>query len=171
MATICNMGAEIGATTSIFPYNRRMYEYLKATGRSDLAELVLSFSIKASVRSAERSLTSRKADSFRENLKADEGAQYDQVIEINLSELEPHINGPFTPDRATPLSEFADAVRKNGWPEELKVHLPFTEREREREKEVTMLWLLSLSFRCSSLHISTPPGWSDRQLHQLVLRR
>ncbi|OUM61414.1 hypothetical protein PIROE2DRAFT_12565 [Piromyces sp. E2] len=102
MATICNMGAEIGATTSVFPFNERMEEYLKATGRSEIAEL---------------------AKQYKDLLKADEGCHYDQIIEINLSELEPHINGPFTPDLATPLSEFKNAVEKNGWPEELKVGL------------------------------------------------
>lgn len=59
----------------------------------------------------------------REHLKADEGAQYDQLIEINLSELEPHVNGPFTPDLAHPLSKFAEEMRKNGWPTELKAGL------------------------------------------------
>jgi len=102
MATICNMGAEIGATTSIFPYNERMDEYLRATRRSEIADL---------------------AKQYKDLLRADEGCQYDQIIEINLSELEPHINGPFTPDLATPLSEFKNAVEKNGWPEELKVGL------------------------------------------------
>jgi aconitate hydratase len=102
MATICNMGAEIGATTSIFPYNERMDEYLRATRRNEIADL---------------------AKQYKDLLKADEGCQYDQIIEINLSELEPHINGPFTPDLATPLSEFKNAVEKNGWPEELKVGL------------------------------------------------
>jgi len=102
MATICNMGAEIGATTSVFPYNDRMDEYLRATRRSEIADL---------------------AKQYKDLLKADEGCQYDQIIEINLSELEPHINGPFTPDLATPLSEFKNAVEKNGWPEELKVGL------------------------------------------------
>lgn len=102
MATICNMGAEIGATTSLFPYNSRMGDYLAATKRSDIAEY---------------------AKSFQHNLKPDEGAEYDQVIEVNLSELEPHINGPFTPDLATPISQFAAAVKKNNWPSELKVAL------------------------------------------------
>lgn len=102
MATICNMGAEIGATTSMFPYNSRMRDYLVATGRSGAAAL---------------------ADAFKENLVADAGAEYDQLIEINLSELEPHVNGPFTPDLAHPLSKFADAVRQNGWPAELKAGL------------------------------------------------
>lgn len=102
MATICNMGAEIGATTSMFPFNSRMYDYLVATEREKIAKL---------------------ADAFKDNLKADEGAEYDQLIEINLNELEPYINGPFTPDLAHPLSQFADAVRKNGWPTELKAGL------------------------------------------------
>ena len=84
MGTICNMGAEIGATTSMFPYNKRMYDYLVATGREPAAKL---------------------ADAFRESLRADEGAEYDQIIEIDLSELEPQINGPFTPDLAHGLSE------------------------------------------------------------------
>ncbi|KIZ04123.1 aconitase 2, partial [Monoraphidium neglectum] len=102
MATICNMGAEIGATTSMFPYNKRMRDYLTATGREGIAAL---------------------ADGFAANLKADEGAQYDQLIEIDLTTLEPHINGPFTPDLAHPLSQFAEALRKNGWPTELKAGL------------------------------------------------
>ncbi|KAI0632926.1 aconitate hydratase [Trametes polyzona] len=102
MATICNMGAEIGATTSLFPFNHRMVDYLKATRREEIAKY---------------------AQRFQHNLKADEGAEYDQSIEINLSELEPHINGPFTPDLATPISKFASEVDKNGWPAELKVAL------------------------------------------------
>ncbi|KAK4054791.1 Aconitate hydratase mitochondrial [Microbotryomycetes sp. JL201] len=102
MATICNMGAEIGATTSLFPYNSRMGDYLDATNRPEIRKY---------------------AEMFQHNLRSDEGADYDQVIEINLSELEPHINGPYTPDLATPLSKFADAVRTNGWPEDLSVGL------------------------------------------------
>lgn len=98
MATICNMGAEIGATTSMFPYNSRMHDYLVATERPGIASL---------------------ADSFQEHLKPDAGAEYDQVIEIDLSTLEPHINGPFTPDLATPLSQFADKARAEKWPIEL----------------------------------------------------
>jgi aconitate hydratase len=77
-----------------------MHDYLVATGRSGAAAL---------------------ADAFKENLVADAGAEYDQVIEIDLTTLEPHINGPFTPDLAHPLSKFADALRANGWPTELKV--------------------------------------------------
>lgn len=102
MATICNMGAEIGATTSLFPFNHRMGSYLKATNRSAIAQY---------------------AEEFNHNLQPDEGCEYDQRIEINLSELEPHINGPFTPDLATPLSKFAEEVKRHSWPQELKVGL------------------------------------------------
>jgi aconitate hydratase len=96
------MGAEIGATTSLFPFNQRMHEYLNATKRSEIGDF---------------------AASYAKELREDEGAEYDQLIEINLSELEPHINGPFTPDLATPISKFSAAVTANGWPEELKVGL------------------------------------------------
>lgn len=102
MGTVCNMGAEIGATTSVFPYNERMANYLKSTGRADIANLA----------TANTGL-----------LTADAGCEYDQVIDIDLSTLEPHINGPFTPDLAHPLSEFAQAVKDNDWPAELKVGL------------------------------------------------
>ncbi len=106
--TICNMGAEIGATTSIFPYDERMAKYLNSTGRAEVAAL---------------------ADGIAQNLRADPEVAsspaefYDQVIEINLSELEPMVNGPFSPDRAWKLSEFAAAVRSNNFPEELRVAL------------------------------------------------
>ena len=106
--TICNMGAEIGATTSIFGYDSKMKEYLEGTGRAEVAKL---------------------ADGVAMDLTGDKEVYenpekyFDQVIEINLSELEPHINGPFTPDLAWPLSKFADAVRANNWPEELEVGL------------------------------------------------
>eukprot|EP01135_Chromosphaera_perkinsii_P004695 Nk52_evm6s294 gene=Nk52_evmTU6s294 len=102
MGTICNMGAEIGATTSVFPFNKRMADYLVSTKRGDIANF---------------------AGEYAHNLKADAGAEYDQIIKINLDELEPHINGPFTPDLATPLSKFAEEVKKNNWPQELKVGL------------------------------------------------
>lgn len=102
MATICNMGAEIGATTSIFPFNDRMYDYLKATKRQHIGDF---------------------ARSYAQELREDEGCEYDEIIEIDLNTLEPHINGPFTPDLATPLSKFKDAVKENKWPEELKVGL------------------------------------------------
>lgn len=101
-ATICNMGAEIGATTSLFPYTARSSEYLHRTKRADIAGL---------------------ADQFAHNLRSDEGAKYDQVIEINLSTLEPHINGPFTPDLCTPVSDIRQVAQKNGWPEKVKVAL------------------------------------------------
>ncbi len=106
--TICNMGAEIGATTSVFGYDAKMSEYLKGTGRTELADA---------------------ADAIAEHLTGDSEVYnnpelyFDQVIEINLSELEPHINGPFTPDMAWPISQFAQAVKEHGWPAELEVGL------------------------------------------------
>jgi len=106
--TICNMGAEIGATTSVFPFDSRMADYLRATERADVASL---------------------AEGVAEFLAPDKevGAApekyYDRIVEINLNELEPHVNGPFTPDLAWPISKFAEAVRKNNYPEELKVAL------------------------------------------------
>lgn len=102
MGTICNMGAEIGATTSLFPYGPAMARYLESTGRSDIAAL---------------------ANQNVELLTPDEGAHYDQLIEIDLNTLEPHVNGPFTPDLGHPISQFAKAVKDNDWPEELKVGL------------------------------------------------
>lgn len=100
MGTICNMGAEIGATTSIFPYNSRMKDYLNATNRSDIANL---------------------ADQYRDQLLSpDANCQYDQVIDLNLSELEPHVNGPFTPDLATPIDKLGEMAKKHGWPLEVK---------------------------------------------------
>ncbi|KAL8831261.1 MAG: hypothetical protein Q9170_005380 [Blastenia crenularia] len=102
MGTISNMGAEIGATTSMFPFNDRMYDYLAATKRKHIGDF---------------------ARTYAAELKEDKGAEYDELIEINLSELEPHINGPFTPDLATPISKFKEAVEANKWPEELKVGL------------------------------------------------
>lgn len=99
--TICNMGAEIGATTSTFGYDESMERYLRATNRTDVADA---------------------ANAIKEHLTADpevyaDPEQYfDQVIEINLSELEPHLNGPFTPDLATPVSKMKEEAEKNGWP-------------------------------------------------------
>ncbi|MEN9919800.1 MAG: hypothetical protein RL662_2236, partial [Bacteroidota bacterium] len=107
-ATICNMGAEVGATTSIFPYDSKIGDYLAATGRKEIVQLI---------------------ESVKEHLVADAEVfdipekYYDRVIEINLSELEPQINGPFTPDAAHSLSEFAEAVRKNGYPQAMEVGL------------------------------------------------
>lgn len=106
--TICNMGAEIGATTSVFPYDHRMYDYLMATGRQKIA---------------------KNAEKIAEHLRQDEEAlshpesYYDQIIEIDLSNLEPHINGPYSPDKAWKLSEFAQAVREHGYPEKISVAL------------------------------------------------
>lgn len=107
-STICNMGAEIGATTSVFAYGDKMKEYLEATERADIA---------------------LEAEKIKEHLRPDEEVlnnpekYYDQLIEINLSELEPHINGPFTPDAAWPISKFAQEVKSQGWPQELEVGL------------------------------------------------
>ena len=106
--TICNMGAEIGATTSIFGYDEKAAIYLSGTKRGDIAEL---------------------ANAIKEHLTGDDEVYanpeqyFDQVIEINLDELEPHVNGPFTPDLAWPISKFAAAVKENGWPTTLEVGL------------------------------------------------
>lgn len=106
--TICNMGAEIGATTSLFGYDKKMEEYLRQTGRDDVADAAGNY-----------------ADLLTGDPEVYENPEnyFDQVVEINLSELEPHINGPFTPDRAWTLSEFAGAVKKNNFPEKLDVGL------------------------------------------------
>ncbi|MBM3432968.1 MAG: aconitate hydratase [Bacteroidetes bacterium] len=106
--TICNMGAEIGATTSTFGYDESMSRYLKATGRADVAAA---------------------ADQIRSYLTGDPEVYanpekyFDRVIEINLSELEPHLNGPFTPDLATPISQMKAAVQENNWPHKIEVGL------------------------------------------------
>lgn len=106
--TICNMGAEIGATTSTFGYDESMSRYLKATGREEIAAI---------------------ADTIKEHLTGDAAvyenpsAYFDQVIEINLSELEPHLNGPFTPDLATPISKMKEAAAANNWPTKIEVGL------------------------------------------------
>jgi aconitate hydratase len=107
-ATICNMGAEIGATCSLFAYDESMGKYLKATGREEVAILA-----------GENKLNLR-ADN---EVYANPDKFYDLVIEINLSELEPHINGPFTPDLATPISKMKEVAVKNGWPLEVEVGL------------------------------------------------
>lgn len=107
-ATICNMGAEIGATTSIFGYDDKMSEYLVQTSRSKVAKL---------------------ANEIKNHLSADKEVYenpekyFDRLIEINLSELEPYINGPFTPDLAHKLSKFSDNVNKNNYPKKLEVGL------------------------------------------------
>ncbi len=106
--TICNMGAEIGATTSTFGYDESMAKYLASTGRADVAEL---------------------ANGIKEHLTADPEVYanpekyFDQVIEIDLDTLEPHLNGPFTPDLATPISKMKEMAEKNGWPTKVEVGL------------------------------------------------
>jgi aconitate hydratase len=106
--TICNMGAEIGATTSLFAYDTKMAEYLKETGRAAVAE------------AAERIKPHLQADP---EAYAEADKYYDQLIEIDLSTLEPYINGPFTPDAAHPISAFAQVVKENGYPQQLEVGL------------------------------------------------
>ncbi|HQW44672.1 MAG TPA: aconitate hydratase [Chitinophagaceae bacterium] len=106
--TVCNMGAEIGATCSLFTYDEKMSAYLKATGREEVAAL---------------------ADGIKEHLRpdaevyADPAKYYDQLLELDLSTLEPYVNGPFTPDLATPISKMAATVKENGWPAKLEVAL------------------------------------------------
>src|ERR671921_1108079 len=106
--TICNMGAEIGATTSVVAYDEKMGDYLRGTGRAEIADA---------------------AAAVRQHLRADDEVYaqperfYDQLIEIDLNTLEPYVNGPFTPDAAWPISQFASAVREHGWPEKLEVGL------------------------------------------------
>ena len=107
-ATICNMGAEVGATTSIFPYDEKTADYLVATDRQEIVDVI---------------------NSVKDHLKADAEVEnnpekyYDRVIEINLSELEPYVNGPFTPDAAHPISEFAQVVKEKGYPQAMEVGL------------------------------------------------
>src|SRR6266481_2363940 len=106
--TICNMGAEIGATCSLFAYDEKMSAYLQATGREEVAAL---------------------ADGIREHLRpdaeiyADPKEYYDQLIYLDLDKLEPYLNGPFTPDLATPISQMKEVAEKNGWPDKIEVAL------------------------------------------------
>ncbi|KAF4996489.1 hypothetical protein FDECE_12405 [Fusarium decemcellulare] len=102
MTSITNMGAETGATTSIFPYSEAMSSYLEATGRHEIADAVKLAA---------------------PELQADQGAEYDRIIDIDLSSLEPRINGPFTPDLSTPISKFSEAVSRESWPRNLTAGL------------------------------------------------
>lgn len=106
--TICNMGAEIGATTSLFAYGPKMADYLRATDRTEIADL------------ANTVMPHLRADN---EVYANPELFYDQVIEINLDELEPYVNGPFTPDLATPISQLAAAAAEHGWPDKVEVAL------------------------------------------------
>ena len=106
--TICNMGAEVGATTSIFPFDSKSAAYLDATGRAEIAAL------------AQKNAAYLQADP---EVLANPGKYYDRLIEINLSELEPYVNGPFTPDAAYPVSEFAKIVKEKGYPQKMEVGL------------------------------------------------
>lgn len=106
--TICNMGAEVGATTSIFAYDESMNRYLRGTNRTEIAEL---------------------ADEIKNELRADKeiyedpAKYFDQIIELDLNKLEPHLNGPFSPDIATPISKIKEVAEKNGWPLKVEVGL------------------------------------------------
>jgi len=102
MGTICNMGAEIGATTSVFPFGQSMARFLNATNRSAISDL---------------------AAKYQHMLSPDENAPYDELIEIDLNELEPHVNGPFTPDLAHPIRNLGENAKANNWPTEIKVGL------------------------------------------------
>lgn len=108
-ATICNMGAEVGATTSLFPYDAKIAAYLRATGRSEVADL--ADGIAAECLTADAAVLEHPE------------RYYDRVIEIDLSTLEPYINGPFTPDAAAPISEFVRTAREKGYPERMEVGL------------------------------------------------
>lgn len=105
MATICNMGAEIGATTSTFPYQEAHKRYLQATNRAEVAE------------------AANVALNKFNFLRADKDAQYDKVIEIDLSAIEPHVNGPFTPDLSTPISQYAEKSLEENWPQKVSAGL------------------------------------------------
>ncbi len=107
-ATICNMGAEVGATTSVFGYDVRMRDYLRATGRKEVADL------------ADRTVDALTADP---EVVANPEQYYDSVIEINLSELPPYVNGPYSPDRAWKIGELAEAVKEHDFPDAIKVAL------------------------------------------------
>eukprot|EP01125_Pyxidicula_operculata_P008935 TRINITY_DN2952_c0_g1_i2.p1 TRINITY_DN2952_c0_g1~~TRINITY_DN2952_c0_g1_i2.p1 ORF type:complete len:504 (-),score=144.82 TRINITY_DN2952_c0_g1_i2:5-1516(-) len=102
MATICNMGAEVGATSSIFPFTKNVREYLNETGRVDIAKL---------------------AQQFKHNLVADEGCQYHKVIEIDLDNLSPSLNGPYTPDKSTPIHLMGQEAKSKGWPDNISACL------------------------------------------------
>lgn len=106
--TICNMGAEVGATTSVFPFDNKSAAYLEATGRAEIAALAL------------KNIAHLQADA---EVIANPERYYDRLIEINLSELEPYVNGPFTPDLAYPISEFAKNVKEKGYPQKMEVGL------------------------------------------------
>jgi homoaconitase len=108
MATICNMGAEVGATTSLFPFSPSMVPYLQATHRGSIAEQATKIAALPSLQNL---------------LQADQNARYDELITIDLSSLEPHVNGPATPDLSTTISQFSSAVKANNWPETVSAGL------------------------------------------------
>ncbi|TDL28537.1 aconitate hydratase [Rickenella mellea] len=136
LATIANMGAEVGATTSTFPYTPSMRAYLEATGRTAVA----------------RAADNAAGHGF---LNADEGAEYDEMIEINLSELEPMINGPFTPDLATPLSKFSAFVAEQGWKDEISAGLIGSCTNSSYE-DMTSVADLTKQAKAAGLHVKIP---------------
>eukprot|EP00794_Sanderia_malayensis_P009083 gene9083-10052_t len=139
MGTICNMGAEIGATTSVFPFCPSMERYLASTDRTGIAGL---------------------ANKYHHLLSADENAEYDEMIEINLSELEPHLNGPFTPDLANPISKVGENAIANGWPTEIKVGLIGSCTNSSYEDMTRSASIakqaLNHGIKCKSLYTVTP---------------
>jgi len=154
--TICNMGAEIGATTSLFPYDSRMSDYLRATGRSEVAEL---------------------ADKIKDCLTLDPEVidhpdkYYDEIIHIDLSELEPHVNGPYSPDRAWTISELAEAVRENGFPEKISVALigSCTNSSYEDMERATSIAKQALDQGlCAQCPLTITPG--SEQIHATIER-
>ncbi len=139
-ATIANMGAEVGATSSIFPYDGRMEAYLQATGRSAVAEIAGQY----------RDLLTPDPE-----IETDPGRYYNRVIEINLSTLEPYIVGPHTPDLARPISQFAQEVRTKDYPEKISAALVgsctnSSYEDLNRAKEI------SLQAHAAGLHMSIP---------------
>ena len=156
MGTICNMGAEIGATTSVFPFNSRMAEYLISTGRQGIAE---------------------SSGKNRNLLEADSGCKYDRVIEINLSELQPHVNGPFTPDLANPIDQLGAEAVKNNWPLDIKVGLigSCTNSSYEDMSRAASIakQALDKGIKSKSAFTITPPVQNKfvRQSNETVFRR
>ncbi|MBP8156006.1 MAG: aconitate hydratase, partial [Leadbetterella sp.] len=148
--TICNMGAEIGATTSVFGFDKKIAKYLTATGRRNVA--IAAGRIKEYLRPDQECIDNPEA-------------YYDQVIEINLSKLEPRINGPFTPDLAWPLSKFAAAVKKNNWPAKLDVGLIGS---CTNSSYVDMTRAASIANQASEKHIKAKSEYTITPGYELV---
>uniref|UniRef100_A0A0R3PTS9 Aconitase domain-containing protein n=1 Tax=Angiostrongylus costaricensis TaxID=334426 RepID=A0A0R3PTS9_ANGCS len=129
MGTICNMGAEIGATTSVFPYSENMRKYLEVGAPMFRFCKLLSDRLNRAAlhilktQATGRAEIAKEAGKYKDLLTADNGAHYDQIIDINLDTLIPHVNGPFTPDLASPIDKLGGNAKKNGWPLEVKAAL------------------------------------------------